>query len=197
MMPVSDRVKIYGTFVEDLPVNEEYLTLQFSPARAPRNRRWKNYGLSADFLGGYFAEFFPGDELPGSPISRRDAAKAAISYIANELLENAVKYSDAAADLPISITLRLYAEQIVIEVSNHATPKAVAGYQQFVETLLATDLDELYTRQLETTALGSGVSSLGILTMAKDYAAKLGWRFQVQTMNPDVTRVQVMAHLNI
>ena len=95
------------------------------------------------------------------------------------------------------ITLKLYPEQIVIEVTNHASPKAVAGYQQFIETLLDADIDDLYTRQLEKTALGSGVSSLGILTMVKDYAAELGWRFQVQTLNPNVTRVQVMAHLSI
>ncbi|NJN22133.1 MAG: ATP-binding protein [Leptolyngbya sp. RL_3_1] len=195
-MPASNRVKIYGTFLEDLPT-EEHLTLQFAPARSPRNRRWKNYGLSADFLGDYFAEFFPGDALPESKINRQETARAAISYIANELLENGVKYSDGLANLPIVITLQLYAEKIVIEVTNHATPQAVAAYQQFIERLLNANLEQLYTEQLEKTALGSGDSSLGILTMVKDYGAELGWRFQVQTVNPDVTRVQVMAHLQI
>lgn len=197
MTPISDRVKVYGTFLEELSTHEEYLTLQFSPARAPRNRRWKNYGMSADFLGDYFAQFFPGAELPGSKINRQDTARAAISYIANELLENAVKYSDVVADLPITITLQLYAEQIVIEVMNHASPKAVKGYQNFIKTLIESDLETLYAQQLEKTALGSGGSSLGILTMVKDYAAELGWRFQVQTLHPEVTRVQVMAQLKV
>lgn len=194
-MPFPNRIKTYGVFLEDVPNSEEYLTLQFSPAYAPRNQRWKNYGLSADFLGDYFATFFPGDDVPNSKINRQATVKAAVSYIANELLENAVKYSDEVANLPITITLKLYEQQILIEVTNHATPQVVATYQQFIEELLSTDLDELYAQQLEKTALGLGGSNMGILTMMNDYGAEFGWQFQVQTLNPDVIRVRVMARL--
>ena len=64
--------KHYGLSVEDLPKSEEYLTLHFSPTRNPRQQRWRHYGLSADFLGDYFSNFFPGEEDTAAVISRRD-----------------------------------------------------------------------------------------------------------------------------
>ena len=37
----------------------EYLTLAFSPSSAPLRSRWRNNGLSADFLGDYVTTFLP------------------------------------------------------------------------------------------------------------------------------------------
>lgn len=196
-MTQTFTTQTFGAFLDEIPASDEYLTLHFSPASAPRKHRWRNYGLSADFLGDYFAAFFPGDEVANSKINRRDTVKAAISYIANELLENAVKYSDEAVNLPISITLYLYEQQIIFQVTNHASLSAVQGYQQFIQSLINSDPDDLYTRQLEKTALGTGASSMGLLTMMNDYSARFGWRFQPLENCPDTCWVCVMAHLNV
>jgi hypothetical protein len=191
----------FGDFPEDFFVGEEYLTLSFSPYSSARQRRWGNYGLSADFLGDYFAAFFPGDAVCNSPINRRDAVKAAVSYIANELLENAVKYSDAAANLPISISLYLYEQQIVFHAVNYANPEEVDRYQAFIQTLLNSNVDELYLRQLEKTAIGDGQSNIGILTMINDYAACFSWKFQPLTSRspdqPNAIQVSVLVRLNV
>lgn len=182
----------FGSCLTEVPESQEYLTLNFSPASPSRQRRWKNYGLSADFLGDYFAAFFPGDEESETcKINRRDTVKGAVSYIANELLENAVKYGEQGADLPISITLYLYETEIIFQVVNYAALNAVERYQRFIQELLNADLDTFYIQQLEKTAMGLSESNMGILTMIHDYAAKFGWEFQRLAHNPDVMRVTV------
>jgi hypothetical protein len=189
-------VQTFGQF-NDAPLeSQEYLTLNFTPSSTPeRQQRWRNYGLSADFLGDYFANFFPGADVPESTLNLKETIKATVSYIANELLENAVKYSDESILLPISITLKLFDQDIVFEVTNYANQAVAAQYQQFVKTLQSADIDELYTQQLERTALGEGGSSMGILTIIQDYSAQGGWRFEQMMDNPTVTKVTVMMHL--
>ena len=83
----------WGHFLEPIPHSSEFLTLNFSLNSENRLQRWRNYGLSADFLGDYFANFFPGNELTPNPISQQDAIKGSVSYIANELLENCLLYT--------------------------------------------------------------------------------------------------------
>lgn len=196
-MTQTFTVQTFGTFLDQIPASEEYLTLNFSPSSAPRKRRWSSYGLSADFLGDYFAAFFPGDEVSNSKINRRDTVKAAVSYIANELLENAVKYSDETANLPISITLYLYEQAIIFQVTNYATLSSVEKYRRFIQELVNSNPDELYTQQLEKTATGMGHSNMGLLTMINDYSAQFGWQFQSLINQTNVIRVSVMAHLEV
>jgi hypothetical protein len=186
----------FGDFVDQLPVSEEYLTIHFSPASTPRKKRWSNYGLSADFLGDYFATFFPGDEIEAGSIDKRANVKAAVSYIANELLENTMKYSEETANLAVSISLHLYDEKLVFCVTNPAKASVALTYQTFVQKLVTSDIDELYAVQLEQTALGMGGSHMGILTMINDYEARLGWKFDPLPQHPEIVQVTVMAHLD-
>lgn len=186
----------FGQFKDDNLESQEYLTLNFAPSSTPqRQQRWQNYGLSADFLGDYFATFFPGEEVPESAINLKDTIKASVSYIANELIENAVKYSDESTHLPISITLRLFDQDIIFQVTNYATQAVAQRYQQFVQTLQTTDIAELYTQQLEKTALGEGGSNMGILTIVHDYSAQGGWRFEQLVDRPTISKVTVTMHL--
>ncbi|MGB8699370.1 MAG: hypothetical protein WCD18_08145 [Thermosynechococcaceae cyanobacterium] len=187
----------FGTFLTEVPTSDEYLMLNFSPSSAPRKRRWGNYGLSADFLGDYFSAFFPGDEISDSKINRRETVKAAVSYIANELIENAVKYTDEVTGLPISITLYLYDQEIIFFVTNYSNQKSVEKYQNFIQNFLNSDPDQFYADQLEKTALGHGESSLGILTMSNDYGAKFGWMFQGYELEPNISKVVVMVCLDV
>lgn len=187
----------YGDFIETVPPSEEYLTLNFSPNTAPRKRRWRNYGLSADFLGDYFAAFFPGDAVPDSKINQRDTVKAAVSYVANELLENAVKYTEESAEFPISISLYLYSRQLIFHVSNYTSLDNAHRYQQFIQELLAANLDDYYLQQLEKAAEGTGRSSMGILTMMNDYAARFGWKFASVESLPNIIRVDIVAYLDV
>ncbi|NJN38779.1 MAG: ATP-binding protein, partial [Acaryochloridaceae cyanobacterium CSU_3_4] len=135
-------MQTFGQFLDDIPDSQEYLTLNFAPTSAPqRQQRWHNNGLSADFLGDYFATFFPGEPVLNSEIDLKGTVKATVSYIANELLENAFKYSDELANLPITITLRLYDREILFQVTNYANQAMAQHYQAFVQKIESTDLD--------------------------------------------------------
>src|SRR5437867_9425726 len=85
----------------------EYLTLAFSPLSAPLRSRWRNNGLSADFLGDYVTTFLPAKSSVAGVDSRQKEIRYAVTYIANELLENAMKYHDRQVDVPIGIHLEL------------------------------------------------------------------------------------------
>ncbi len=196
-MTQTTAVQTFGNVPAEMLASEEYLTLNFSPSSAPRKRRWGNYGLSADFLGDYFAAFFPGDAIPDSKINQRDTVKATISYIANELLENAVKYSDDSVGYPVSISLYLYERQIIFQVVNYTKSVVAENYQRFIQDLLSSDLDEFYTKQLEKAATGLAGSSMGVLTMMNDYGAQFGWRFQPSQKDPDVLQVDVLVYLDV
>jgi hypothetical protein len=198
-MIATTNLQCFGDYKETLLASDEYLTIQFSPTTSPRQQRWRNYGLSADFLGDYFAAFFPGHVLSSQTINHKDAVKAAVSYVANELLENAVKFSDENARQPISISLFLYKEEIVFKVINYVNSQVASQYQAFIQELINSDIDDLYMRQLEKTATGSGQSNMGLLTMVNDYGAKLGWKFEAhspqshssQSYSPQCPLVQV------
>jgi hypothetical protein len=188
----------YGDYFAPQPVSREYLRLQFSPNSLARQQRWRNYGLSADFLGDYFATFFPGDEIPDGKINRRDTVKASVSYIANELLENAIKHNHVSFPDPISIALHLKEHQLVFHVVNYATQEVAENYQTFIQTILdAKDLQLLYLEQLEKTAINSDESRMGLLTMMSDYEARFGWRFKGVSSEADIIQVDVMAFLDI
>lgn len=157
----------------------EYLTLAFSPLRVPLHSRWRNNGLSADFVGDYVTTFLPAEYTMVSP-ERQTEVRHIVTYIANELLENAMKYHDRDLDMPIGLRLELADDHITVIVTNGVHPEQAQRYRAFVEQLLQEDARDLIVRRLEDTAAGDGtkMSCLGLLTMINDYGAKLSWRFE-------------------
>lgn len=191
--------EIFGNFSESLLSSQEYLIIGFSPSSVPLKQRWRNNGLSADFLADYLTTFFPGDEDDPSTFDRQAEIKSAVSYIANELLENAMKFNDETSNYPISIQLQLHSDLLVFSLSNSIPPQAVKPFQLYLKELTTSDPQELYIRQLEKNAEDeTGTSSrLGYLTMMNDYMAKIGWKFDRASQNPEVMTVTTMVQLEI
>ncbi|HEY9636399.1 MAG TPA: DUF6272 family protein [Coleofasciculaceae cyanobacterium] len=190
--------QIFGNFSDELPVNQEYLTLAFSPSSVPVKQRWKTNGLSADFMADYFATFFPGNEGETSEINTQAQVKNVVSFIANELLENAMKFNDETSPHPISIRLHMDSERLVFLSTNSIHPQSVGKFQAFIEELTASDPSELYIRHLEQNAADeSHGSQLGLLTMMNDYLAKLGWKFETVQNNPELITVTTMVELTV
>lgn len=50
--------QIFGYYV-DKPLSQDELSLRFSPSSIPIKDRWRNNGLSADFMADYLTAFFP------------------------------------------------------------------------------------------------------------------------------------------
>jgi hypothetical protein len=175
----------------------EYLTLAFSPISAPLRSRWRNNGLSADFLGDYVTTFLPTSGPVPAFGRRQNEIKHAVTYIANELLENAMKYHQPDVEIPIKIHLELASDHITVSVSNGVTVVQAERYKAFVEHLQEGDADELLMRQQEESAMSSEstMSSLGLLTMITDYEAQLDWRFDLHSMLPESMTVTTSAVL--
>lgn len=178
-------VQTFGCYRDDLSSSTQYLRLVFSPDSASLQHRWRNNGLSADFLADYLASFFP-DEDDLNPISRREEVRGAVSYIANELLENAMKFHDQNQSNPITITLQLQRDRLIFVTENTITTGAVSEFQDYIQQLLTLDPGELYLNRLESNAAGhNGDSSgLGLLTMLNDYHVELGWKFAPTPSRP-------------
>ena len=191
-------IQTFGDFIEQ-SASQEYLIIGFSPSSIPMKQRWRNNGLSADFLADYLTSFFPGNEDEPSTIDRQAEIKSAVSYIANELLENAMKFNDETSDYPIDIKLQLQSDGVIFSVANSIHPQAVAKFQAYIQHLLASEPSELYIEQLEKNAAdeGSTDSGLGLLTMLSDYTAKIGWKFQTVAKDPEVIAVTTMVQLRV
>jgi len=195
---VTDMIQTFGHFIEPTP-SQEYLIIGFSPSSIPLQQRWRNNGLSADFLADYLTSFFPGNEDDPSTIDRKTEIKSAVSYIANELLENAMKFNDEMSEYPIDIKLQLKSDGLIFSVANSIHPQAVGKFQAYIQHLLASEPSELYIQQLEKNAADESCtdSRLGLLTVLNDYSAKIGWKFETVQTHPEVIAVTTMVQLKV
>jgi hypothetical protein len=193
--------RIFGQFIErEIELKDyrgEHLEIGFSPTSVPIQQRWRTNGLSADFLADYLITFFPGDDHAAA--ERQAELKNAVSYVANELLENAMKFSYASSQHAISIAMYLEAEAVSLYVTNSVDPQAVAAFQQTIARLLTEDIDTLYMEQLMLNAESDSEdgSSMGYLTMLHDYGTTLAWKFAPLLQDPEVVVVTTMARLAV
>lgn len=191
--------QIFGDFTDELPVSQEYLTIAFSPSSVPVKQRWGANGLSADFMADYFAILFPDREGTTTEIDTQAEIKHAVSFIANELLENSMKFNDESAPYPISIRLHIDNNHLVFVSTNSIHPQAVEKFQAYIKELTTSDPSELYIRHFDKNVEdeSESESGLGLLTMMNDYLAKLGWKFETVQQDPEVIAVTTMVHLAV
>jgi hypothetical protein len=169
-----DPARTYGDFTETVPLVIEGLTMVFSPTSVSLKERWKNNSLSADFMADYFATFYAahGADEDG----RLEYVKGAVSFVANELIENAMKFTDVEG-IPISIRLTMHEGELVFFASNGSSIAGAQAYEDAVKRLMIADPWAEYERRAQA---NDGKSGLGLLSMLTDYSARLGWRFKPQ-----------------
>lgn len=191
-------IQIFGDYSEDLPACQEFLTLVFSPSSFPIDDRWGQNGLSADFLSDYFSTFFPATKDEETGLNRKNEVKGAVSYISNELLENAMKFHDDRFPYKISVALQLHSDKLVFLSTNSVKVEEIGKFQAFIQELLTSDPNDMYIRQLENNATNeddANGSGLGFLTMINDYSAMIGWKFEKVQSEPPFTTVTTMVQL--
>lgn len=193
-----EKAYIFGDYVEK-PQQDEHLTLGFSPSAIPIKKRWRNNGLSADYIANYLATFYPIKPDQPDSIDKLAEMKSAVSYIANELLENSMKYADTTALYPITLHTQIENNKIRLFVDNSILASQAKKFQSFIRELLNSDPDELFIRKLEENAEDENTSSsgLGFLTMINDYSAKLGWKFDTVEKDSPVMTVTTMVELTV
>lgn len=155
--------------------------------------RWSQCSATAEYFAEYFADVH----------ARRCADDAArnefigtLSYIVNELVENAVKFSMGET---VEVTVCLDGEELVALVSNQILATTVEGLVEKFRGLVSGDPQEMLVARVEANAVNpdAGVSGLGFLTMMADYGATLGWNFGAVQDNPHNVLLKTMARLQM
>ena len=189
--------QIFGDFVESFPPAQDSLELTFTPNSLPIKKRWGSNRLSANFMADYFSNFLLVDEDDPARKRRIKESKGAVSYVANELLENAIKFNNQATNFKIKFGIYFIEEAdltAVLFATNSVSAEGLDKFQKFIQELLCSDPEKLYVQQIEKSAEeeNSGASGLGFLTMINDYSAKLGWKFEIVQKDPKMIAVTTM-----
>lgn len=188
----------FGHFVE-AEDEHPHLTMVLSSCMLARHDCWHSNNLSANFLGNYWESLFP--VRPGSGLYRRKKIREMVSYIANELLENAVKYGYSAPPSGQALTIEtcLFPGVLRFYVSHRIDPQSVAAFQEYIQILLTKNPERLYFRQMEQNAdeYTHTVSRLGLLSILHDYHAQLAWKFDTEGHRADVITVTTMVQVAV
>lgn len=188
--------QLFGDFQEEIIVNHKLFMMDFFVHSIPPERRKQTRYLFIAFITDYLANIFPVDEDDIKSYERQLRMKSAVTYIANELLENSIKFNYETVKYPIKIGICSIEKNLVFVASNCANEKTSGSLKAFVHELTTSDSNELYFRQLEKGAEEkSEESRLGFLSMMNDYSAKLGWKIETINTDPEITTVTTMVQL--
>lgn len=196
--------QIFGDFISEFPPEHDSLELTFTPTSRPIKQRWRSNRLSAHFVADYLSNFLPVDEDELSHDKRKKNSNGAVSYVANELLENAMKFNDEQSQEKVKFGIHFF-ENIevtaVIFTTNSVKLERANKFKAFIDEVLSCDPDELkelYIKQIEKSAESDSESSgLGLLTMMIDYAAKIGWKFETISHNPNAIAVTTLVQIAV
>jgi len=144
----------------------------------PLELSWHHCGVTSDFIGEYFSRSC------GRDIDAVDA-RHSISYMINEILENAIKFRHGG---DIEINSSLETGTFEIQIVNRVNSDTATKFQAHLKGLLEREPGELLLERIEENALNpdSSGSGLGLLTLMSDYGAKLGWSFAPERVSEGV-----------
>lgn len=188
--------KTFGNFLE-IPLNQEYLTLKISPSSLPIKERWRNNSLSADFMADYLTTFLSTEENQEINEYKLLEIKFAVSFIANELLENAMKYCVQTIQYPTTLKMEFQSNEIRIILKNTVNISEAEKFKKFINEFINSEPYEFYVQQLKRNSENQDTEGyqLGLLTIVNDYNAKLGWKFDTIQEEPAILVVTTMTQL--
>jgi hypothetical protein len=136
---------------------------------------WGAAGQTANYIGDYFGALLP----PGTASAARQELSGSLSFVANELLENAVKFHYNSF-LPVTCCVQQGETEICLQVANSVNPLKLPKFFRLIRELLRHDPAELFMLHMENNfeVLGDSKSGLGLITILNDYGGKLGWHFE-------------------
>lgn len=162
------QAQVFGDYKESAVRNPDCFAIEINCENVTLH--WNQCHQLADFLSAYFACFFTDRE------TRNDMTHS-ISYVLNELTENAIKFR-SKGDVLISSSIG--PEEIGFMICNQIAASSVPAFQAILTEITSRDPGELLIERIEQNALNSGskASGLGFLTIMNDYGVKLGWTFE-------------------
>lgn len=190
---ILNHCQLVGEYDLLLPAPIEQLSLVFTPAFFRLD--WSNCGKLADMMAAMFAPLCLSQTGPEGTATL-DEIGGAISFVANELIENALKFH-VDPTFPVKLTASLYPTRLVLLVANKVSQQAGSKFKELLEIIAAGDPTELLLEKMEENALdpeGEG-SGLGILTILSDYRARAGWKFETLAGRSNEQTVYSMVQL--
>jgi hypothetical protein len=111
------------------------------------------------------------------PPSRIKEARHSVSYLANELIENAVKFRTSGT---VGIQVTMVGGNINLKVRNTIDAASAKRLQSLVSELMEGEPGDLLIRKIEANAARSDSreSGLGLLTLISDYGVRFAWAFE-------------------
>ncbi|MEK1897710.1 MAG: ATP-binding protein [Rhizobium sp.] len=155
----------------------------------PLDLAWKHSGMTSDFIAEMMA--------PRFRPSRRlyNQLKQDIGYLANELIENAIKFR---ARGEVVVEALAQTDFIRLRVSNFIDSETAARFQRLLVNVTSGDPGDLLIRQIEAsaTATTGSTSGLGLLTLMSDYEVQFAWLFEEDSVH-ERTRLETYAAMAI
>ncbi|NEQ50418.1 MAG: hypothetical protein F6K11_09840 [Leptolyngbya sp. SIO3F4] len=201
-LPTSSTSESFGQFASELHQENLCIKIDFPAKLVKQQKFWPNSNLSAKFVSQYISIFFPVESNRTEQLRRRTEITDAARYIANELLENAIKFSCTTAQQPVQMSLYHYADRLIIMVANTTNTSNINAFRTLIHELTTLDLNNLYIERLENNldhenTLSSG---LGFITILINYNTKLGWKIEQSSLESDcfliTTTVQLLYDQN-
>lgn len=182
--------RTFGHATPPLDALESSLELQLRAETLPL--RWSDCSATANFLSAYHGSLFR-ERL--TPAGANDLAHS-VAYLANELMENAVKFRDAG---DIDVQAGLLGPDYLLRVSHHVTAEKAAAFSALLEEITQGDPGELLIERIEANAdsPSSGGSGLGLLTLMNDYRVRFSWDFSPAETGPERFLLQTLARLPV
>ncbi len=168
---VEPKTQFFGEFKTALTVAQQ-LDLVWHPYAG---LKWGTASSAANYISNYFANALREE------ISEQAQAEISgnLNFVANELLENAIKFHFNRY-LPLSCIVQQDENEFVLQVSNSVDSSRLPAFYRLIEELLSHDPAELFILHMENSleVLSESTSGLGLITIMNDYEGKLGWRFE-------------------
>jgi len=171
----------------DIREDKKALTLSFAlPAMEVMNF-WSRCGLIANFGSSYMAVACP---------SQKNIANS-LSFILNELLENAVKYTRPKESI-LEFALLKQGDFITIDISNPISPDQIPALTEMAKHLIDVDyVNGAYIDLLTMSGKTSDKSGIGLLTIINYYQASLSFRIGGLAKKPGCNMYSIQAKINI
>lgn len=188
---------VYGNFVEPKPFEGEFLDIAIAMSSGSVEADWRKNTLCAEFIAKYMLNTISALRSEDE-IEPRDI-KDAINYIANEMFENAVKFTSSIGNRSVTFTVHIDGTTIRFYVRNRIDEPQIAPFQTLIAELLNGDVSEMYFARLEANIDNDSESSsgLGYLSIMNDYDADIAWKFESSNDTHEPAFVTTMIEINV
>lgn len=128
---------------------------------------WSRCGLTADFGASFYSFCFPNSKTVSN----------SLSFILNEIVENAVKYS-VKEKTPIKICLYEQHGDLVFEVLNYTSTEQFEVFSNYIRHLQGvSDIGDEFMKVVQKNMESDSDSCLGLLTILNDFQLKMAFDF--------------------